>query len=187
MEASLENAIDVLRLFAEGYLTDELDHLHIPADDAWRATRIAAQGPMTEEHRRQYARLIAPMRVIEFLSAAGQIEDDKLTDHLGRVINRQMRLKPRQPNEASSGDAGQKLTALQVLAQETDLAFRTRAACDQITRYRGAVASPELAYLLDELADLNEEMHHGRSEIIIRARIEAMKAGLFRLATVECP
>lgn len=59
-----------------------------------------------------------------------------------------------------------------------DLEFRTRNACGQLTRYAGAVASTELADVLDTLTDLNDDLWHGRDPSIIREQIEKAKTQL---------
>jgi hypothetical protein len=68
-----------------------------------------------------------------------------------------------------------------------DLAFHTRCACDQLTRYGGAVWSVELLDVLEKLTDLNDELQHGRAQELVRARIAEAKALLDRVASVECP
>ncbi len=68
-----------------------------------------------------------------------------------------------------------------------DLAFHTRCACDQLTRYGGAVWSLELLDVLEKLTDLNDDLQHGMAPELVRARIAEAKALLDRLALVECP
>lgn len=67
-----------------------------------------------------------------------------------------------------------------------DLAFRTQIACNQFTRYAGAVASAELADVLDALAAINDDVWHGRDPSIIKQQIEKAKALLDAVMTVEC-
>ncbi len=67
-----------------------------------------------------------------------------------------------------------------------DLAFHTQAACDQLTRYGGGVASVELLDVLDKLTDINDDMQHGRSKDLVREQIANAKALLDRLDSVAC-
>lgn len=69
------------------------------------------------------------------------------------------------------------------MSEDSDLGVRTRNACDRLTRYSGAVASEELADLLDQLADLNDNVWHGRSPIVIYENAEAMKGLIYRIAS----
>jgi hypothetical protein len=57
-----------------------------------------------------------------------------------------------------------------------DLIFRTRNACGQLTRYSEAVASAELADVLDALTDINDDIWHGRDLTIIKRQVEKTKS-----------
>jgi len=63
-----------------------------------------------------------------------------------------------------------------------DLAFRTRNACGQLTRYGGAVFSTELAEVLDAITDINDDLHHMRDAALVRDQIERAKSLLDALA-----
>jgi len=67
-----------------------------------------------------------------------------------------------------------------------DLAFHTRCACDQLTRYGGGVASVELLDVLEKLTDINDDMQHGRAKDLVRQQIAEAKALLERLESVAC-
>lgn len=155
MEANLENAIDTLRMVAESCMTDGLGHLRM-------VTTVA-------------------VKVLAFLDAAGEIETHDLKDAAGRVIKSGRRLKLRGADTERPPMTA--VAAAMAMDEDSDLAFRTRNACDQLTRYSGSVASEELADLLDQLADLNDNVWHGRSPIIIYENAEAMKALLYRIAS----
>ena len=157
MQANLENAIKALRMVAETYLTDLSGHLR----------------PQTT----------AAVQLVSVLDAAGEIEIHDLKDDAGRVIKSVLRLKSRGVDKELPP-----LTAVAAaMAEDSDLAFRTRNACDQLTRYSGAVDNEELADLLDKLTDLNDDMCHGRSATIIRQQIAEMKALLDQIAAKEFP
>lgn len=64
-----------------------------------------------------------------------------------------------------------------------DLAFRTRNACDQLMRYGGGVANIELAEVLDKLADINDDIQHGRDQGLIYEQVSKAKALLDAVAT----
>lgn len=66
-----------------------------------------------------------------------------------------------------------------------DLAFRTKNACDQLTRYGGEVASSELADVLDVITDINDDICNGRDKAIIKQQIEKAKALLDAVAAAE--
>ncbi len=66
-----------------------------------------------------------------------------------------------------------------------DLAFHTRCACEQLTRYGGAVWSVELLDLLENLTDLNDDLQHGRAPELVHARIAEAKLLLDRVASVD--
>ena len=70
-------------------------------------------------------------------------------------------------------------------ATQSDLAARTRAACDKLTRYGGAVATPELADVLDKLTDLNHTLHHCRDTLTGHAQIRLIVHLLYVLAEAE--
>jgi hypothetical protein len=68
---------------------------------------------------------------------------------------------------------------------QTDLASRTRAACDQLTRYGGAVATPELAAVLEALTDLNDNLHHDRDAMIGHNQVRFIIHLVYALAEAE--
>lgn len=55
---------------------------------------------------------------------------------------------------------------------------RTDYICDQLSRYAGKVASDELADVLYDIVEINDDMWHGRIPQLIRERIEKVRAGL---------
>jgi hypothetical protein len=63
-----------------------------------------------------------------------------------------------------------------------DLAFRTRNACDQLTRYSNAVYNAELADVLEKLTDINDDLQNGRDPALVRAGVAEAKALLDALA-----
>lgn len=66
------------------------------------------------------------------------------------------------------------------------LAERTNDIVDQLTRYGGEVASDELADVLWQLTDVNDDMHRGRDPEVILAAIEKTERLLAALkATVR--
>lgn len=79
------------------------------------------------------------------------------------------------------------MIGLDMIPREHDLAFHTQVACEQLTRYGGALWSVELLAVLEKLTDLNDDLQHGRARDLVRARIEEAKALLDRVASVECP
>lgn len=68
------------------------------------------------------------------------------------------------------------LGAIPTIGEKMDLAFRTRNACDQLMRYGGGVATAQLADVLDVLADINDDIQHGRNPTLIRGQVERAKA-----------
>lgn len=67
-----------------------------------------------------------------------------------------------------------------------ELIFRTHNACDQLARYSESAASRQLVEVLEELAELNDDLWHSRHPSIIRERIASIKAALDRVAAAEC-
>lgn len=63
-----------------------------------------------------------------------------------------------------------------------DLIQRTQDACAQLTRYGAEVATSELADVLEALADLNDDLHHGRDDDLIHEGINQVKALLDAVA-----
>ena len=64
----------------------------------------------------------------------------------------------------------------------SSLESRTDNACDQLTRYGGAVATEELAQLLEKLTDLNDNICNMRSLEVIKNNIAHMQ---FLLTCIE--
>lgn len=60
---------------------------------------------------------------------------------------------------------------------------RTQDACDQLTRYGGAVYSVELVEVLEQITDINDDLQHARGPELIRAGIEKAKALLDRVSS----
>lgn len=75
---------------------------------------------------------------------------------------------------------------LDTIPREQDLAFHTRCACDQLTRYGGGVWSVEVLDVLEKLTHLNDDLQHSRARDIVRARIAEVKVLLDRVEAVEC-
>lgn len=67
----------------------------------------------------------------------------------------------------------------------TELAYRTQAACDKLTRYGGGVATQELAAVLETLSDLNENLHHRGDALTGRVQIRLIIDLLYALAAAE--
>ena len=63
----------------------------------------------------------------------------------------------------------------------TDLAFRTRFVCSQLTRYGNSVFCIELAELLDVVAEINDDLNHARTGDLLLERINEAKAVLDKL------
>jgi hypothetical protein len=71
------------------------------------------------------------------------------------------------------------------LVTKTDLASRTRDVCDRLARYGGAVATPELAAVLEALTDLNDNLHHDRDAMIGQEQVRLIIHLLYVLAEAE--
>jgi putative transcriptional regulator len=69
--------------------------------------------------------------------------------------------------------------------QLSDLAFRSRNALDQLLRYGGEPWSTELVEVLEKLADINDDLQHGRASKLVLSQITGAKALLDRLASVK--
>lgn len=52
-----------------------------------------------------------------------------------------------------------------------DLAFRTQAACDQLTRYGGGLFNEELCALIEKISDINDDLAHGRDTSFIKSGV----------------
>jgi len=63
-------------------------------------------------------------------------------------------------------------------------ADRTRNACDQLTRYGGAVFNNEVADVLDALTDINDDLWHGRDPNLICKQVDKAKALLDAVSTM---
>jgi len=63
----------------------------------------------------------------------------------------------------------------------TDLAFRTRVVCSQLTRYGNSVFCIELVELLDVVAEINDDLNHARTSALLLERINEAKAVLDKL------
>ena len=65
----------------------------------------------------------------------------------------------------------------------TDLLFRTWNACDELSRY-GGVYNVELVEVLEQITEINDDLHHGRDPELIRSGIEKAKALLDQVPSV---
>lgn len=67
----------------------------------------------------------------------------------------------------------------------TDLAFRTRVVCSQLTRYGNSVFCIELVELLDVVAEINDDLCNARSATCVLKAVNKAKAVLDKLCINE--
>jgi len=67
------------------------------------------------------------------------------------------------------------------MSDKSELCDRTSDACEQLTRYGGAVASPAIADLLDAIVRINDDVIHARDQSCIDSGVKIAKAALLAI------